>query len=81
MELLIDTSGQVRCLYDETVDLSSIGRLTIHRGSYVEPTEDGCWTADLAPALGPILGPFLNRSTALAAERDWLLENWLVPAG
>jgi len=33
-----------------------------------------------APALGPVLGPFLNRSAALAAERDWLLENWLVPA-
>jgi len=81
MDLLIDHVGGVRCLYDETVDLTTLGQLTIQRGSHVEPNEDGRWTADLAPVLGPVLGPFSNRSAALAAERDWLLENWLVPTG
>jgi hypothetical protein len=32
---------------------------------------------DLSPVSGPTLGPFQNRSEALAAERSWLLTNWL----
>jgi hypothetical protein len=79
MELLIDTSGQVRCLYDECLDLTAIGQVHIERGSYVEPRRDGTWTADLSPVDGPVLGPFSTRSAALAAERDWLLRHWLVP--
>jgi hypothetical protein len=27
----------------------------------------------------PLLGPFPNRSEALAAEVAWLAEHWLVP--
>ena len=38
MELLIDSGGHVRCLYEETIDLHQIGSLTISRGSHVEPT-------------------------------------------
>ena len=79
MQLLIEPCGDIRCVYDETIDLAVLGSLTIARGSHVEPTPDGRWTADLAPAFGPVLGPFSNRSAALAAERDWLLEHWLVP--
>ena len=45
------------------------GRLTIARGSHVEPTEAGDWTADLSPVGGPLLG--------LSAEREWLELNWL----
>jgi len=77
MRLVIKPDGSVRCLYDEAVDLSSLGSLTIQRGSHVEPDATGQWLADLAPVDGPVLGPFNRRSEALAAERDWLEKNWL----
>ena len=79
MELLIDPAGRVRCLYGEQVDLTSFGQLHISRGSHVEPTPKGTWTADLTPVGGPILGPFPTRSQALEAEREWLLQHWLTP--
>lgn len=77
MQLLIDVQGNIRCLYDETIPLASLGTLAIARGSHVEPTISGEWLADLAPVSGPCLGPFATRSLALAAERDWLEDNWL----
>ena len=76
MQLVIEPSGGVRCLYDETLPLAELGRLTIARGSLVEPTEAGRWTADLSPVGGPLLGSFATRSEALAAQREWL-EHWL----
>src|SRR5690242_15658285 len=76
-ELLIDTNGQVRCIYDEAIDLAALGQLTIRRGSHVEPRPDGRWIADLGPVNGPVLGPFATRSVALAAEADWLNRYWL----
>lgn len=79
MELLVDSEGAVRCLYDETIDLHRLGVLTISRGSHVEPTLDGHWIADLSPVDGPELGPFPTRSKALAAEVAWLSEHWLIP--
>lgn len=80
MQLVIARDGSVRCLYDETLDLFSFGRLMIARGSHVEPDECGNWQADLSPVNGPQLGPFTRRSDALDAERDWLEAHWLVPA-
>jgi hypothetical protein len=80
MQLIADRSGSMRCLYAEAIDLHALGRLSITRGSYVEPTEDGQWTADLAPVGGPMLGPFAARSRALEAERQWLEEYWLIEA-
>ena len=80
MRLIVAPNGTVRCLYDETLDLSALGRLTITRGSQVEPTAGGLWTADLSPVGGPLLGPFPDRSTALAAERRWLERHWLLPS-
>ena len=80
MELLVETSGRVRCVYGEAIDLHRIGPLSIQRGSHVEPTADGRWTADLSPVNGPILGPFESRAAALDAEVAWLSEYWLVPA-
>ena len=77
MELVITTNGDVRCVYDETLPLHELGVLTISRGSHVEPTETGQWTADLAPVRGPRLGPFATRSAALQAEREWLEQHWL----
>ena len=68
MEIVIQPSGTVRCLYGEAIDLSQLGRAKIHRGSHVEPTEDGHWSVDLSPVNGPRLGPFRHRSDALQAE-------------
>ena len=66
-------SGGVKCIYDETLDLRELGRLSITRASHVEPDSDGSWFADMGPSGGPVLGPFRSRSEALAAEREWLL--------
>ena len=77
MQLMISPCGNVRSVYDETIDLAEIGRLTISRGSHVEPDEAGRWLADLAPVGGPRLGPFPHRSEALMAEAEWLAAHWL----
>ena len=79
MELLIAPTGGIRCVYGEDVNLHQLGRLSIQRGSHVEPTADGQWTADLSPVNGPLLGPFVSRTDALAAEETWLLKHWLCP--
>ena len=50
MELFITPTGQVSCLYGEEMDLSTLGRQTIRRASYVEPTAEGDWTADFSAA-------------------------------
>jgi hypothetical protein len=77
MQLVILSGGQVRCLYDETIDVHQLGQPLIARGSHVEPDSAGQWHADLAPVGGPKLGPFILRSEALAAERAWLEAHWL----
>jgi hypothetical protein len=77
MRLVISPTGSVRCLYSEELDLAALGKLEIARASYVEPTADGQWLADLAPVGGPVLGPFAQRSDALAAEVEWLERHWL----
>ncbi len=79
MQLVIGPAGTVRAIYDETIDLSTLGTLSIARGSHVEPDDQGKWIADLSPVAGPRLGPFPQRSSALAAERNWLEAHWLVP--
>ena len=77
MQMLVSPGGEVRCLYNETLDLNLLGKLTISRGSYVEPVTDGSWFAYLSPVAGPALGPFSLRSDALAAEVEWLETYWL----
>jgi hypothetical protein len=81
MQLVVQPDGQVRCLYDETIDLAVLGQMTILRGSHVEPDTSGRWLADLSPVSGPTLGPFDLRSQALDAERAWLEAHWLPPRG
>jgi hypothetical protein len=81
MDLRIDSRGQVTCLYGETIDLRSLGRLSIRRASRVEPDDGGQWWADLGPLGGPRLGPFRRRSEALDAEVAWIEENVLKGAG
>ena len=50
---------------------SSLG----HRTS--NPTKHGLWWADMSPVGGPSLGPYRHRSEALAAEVEWLEDNFL----
>ena len=78
MELIILPDGQVKCIYDEALPLSDLGKLSITRASHVEPTSVGQWMADLSPVGGPQLGPFEKRADALAAEIDWLQTHWLL---
>ena len=79
MNIFIRPDGSLRCVYDEALDLTSLGKLEIRRGSHVEPDGGGYWWANLSPVSGPKLGPFCHRSEALTAERDWLERNWLQP--
>ena len=78
MDLIIERSGQARCVYDEAIALQTLGRLNVQRASHVEPNAMGEWIADLSPVQGPFLGPFALRSDALVAERAWLEEHWLL---
>lgn len=75
MDLVIEAGGQVRCIYDEAINLAALGRLSIRRASHVEPDADGHWVASLIG--GPVLGPFATRSQALEAEQAWLQASWL----
>ena len=77
MELIIESSGNARCVYSDTLPLVNIGKLRIERASHVEPNDKGEWIADLF--FGPTLGPFSKRTDAIAAEVQWLRDNWLLP--
>jgi len=72
MQMVVGMDGTVCFVYDELIDLASLGRVQIRRASHVEPDEDGRWWSDLSPAAGPVLGPFDRRSEAVAAEAAWL---------
>ena len=78
VEIAITPYGQTRMVFNECIDVRKLGAIKIERGSHVEPTPDGRWTADLSPVDGPILGPFDTRKEALDAEVTWLNANWLV---
>jgi hypothetical protein len=77
MEIIITATGRGRCVYGEAIDLTALGKLAIRRGSHVESTPNSQWTADMSPVNGPVLGPFSLWSEAIAAERQWLADNWL----
>jgi hypothetical protein len=79
MRMVIDRQGQIRCIYGEEIDLSTLGPISIRRASHVEPDAQGKWWADLSPVSGPRLGPFDRRSNALEAELAWL-ERWWLPS-
>jgi len=81
MDLLVARDGTVRAIYAEEIDLGLLGSPSITRASHVEPDEQGCWSADLSPVKGPVLGPFDHRSDALQAEQSWLEANWLTTTG
>jgi hypothetical protein len=72
MKLLVDSHGGIRCLYDESIDLTTLGELRICRVSSVEPDCTGHWWADMKIMGGPRLGPYPRRSEALRAEVAWI---------
>ena len=73
MPIILHISGaECTMLYDERLNLSSLGRQTITRASHVEPDGANQWWVDLSPVGGGHLGPFTQRSLALAAECVWL---------
>jgi len=77
IQMSVQSNGQIRCVYDETIELSTLGELWIQRGSHVEPDAHGRWSVDLSPVKGPSLGPFRLRSQALEEEHQWLELHWL----
>lgn len=77
MQFIVEPGGEVRCLYEEDIDLAALGMVFITRASHVEPDEGGGWWANLKTVNGPILGPFAVRSDALRSEKDWLIDHWL----
>jgi hypothetical protein len=77
MELVITANGEIRLIYQEEVDLSTLGAACIQRASHVEPDAHGRWWADLRPVDGPILGPFEQRRLALTAEILWLRQSFM----
>ena len=81
MQLVIEPGGTVRCIYDEAIDVATLGSPTITRASHVEPDDHGQWWADLSPVSGPRIGPYPCRSQALDAEQQWLASHWLVSTG
>ena len=40
---------------------------------------NSCWWADMLPMNGPVLGPFVTRSDALAAEVAWIDAHGMYP--
>lgn len=80
MQVIVTRTGQLRAIYDEALDFAAFGPAEIRRASHVEPDSARQWWADLSPVAGPVLGPFAQRSAALAAEIAWLAEHWLASA-
>lgn len=66
----ISADGVIRFVWsDHLAPLLKAGTAEIRRASHVEPTDDGRWTADLAPIGGAVLGPFDLRGQALDEEQ------------
>ena len=77
MFVWIRPDGTLHLIYDDAArGLLALGLATIRRASYVEPTSEGRWTADLGLMAGPRLGPFETRAAALEAEQTWLVHHF-----
>lgn len=77
--LNVGADGTVRMIYDDVlaVAIAEQGTQTIKRASHVEPIAGGGWSADMSPVGGPVLGPFRLHREAIAAERQWINNNYL----
>lgn len=82
-QIMIDADGRITAVYADGLPWEQIAMdlagetVDIQRASHVEPAGGGRWTADMGPVGGPVLGPFDERSEALAAETLWLRQNHL----
>lgn len=70
--MVVDAGGDVRCIYDEGIDLHEMRALQITRASHVKPDTEGFWWADIATVDGPVLGPYGIRTEVLKSEWEWL---------
>lgn len=79
ISLLVAPDGTLEFIYNDSLrPLFDLGRPEIRRASFVEPTANGQWAADMSPvAAGVILGPFVTRQEALDAETAWLRDHLL----
>ena len=80
--LYILPGGEVRWLHSDPAAKFAAGLggvMNTRRASAIEIGPGNCWYADLAPAGGPVLGPFPLecRAEALRAEEAWLAANHL----
>lgn len=76
--ITLDGDDNLQFIYDDELQfLNDLGTTVTKRASHVEPTDDGQWTADMAPSGGGVLGPFATRGEALQAETDWIRANVL----
>lgn len=74
----IDTDGTLSCLYNEVLDLRSLGEANTRRASNVEWDNDRqYWVVTLAN--GQELGCWPTRSEAISAEIEYL--NSLIAQG
>ncbi len=81
---VVASDGTLKTIYDDDLAdfLTGAGKVSITRASFVEPTPDGKWTADMSPSgENVILGPFRLREEALTAERDYLEKKLFGAAG
>jgi hypothetical protein len=71
VRLLVKTSGDVRCLHTDAIDLRKLGRLEVERASNVEFNDKAqSWEVSLPD--GTLLqGGFARRDEALAWEREY----------
>lgn len=78
MRVLIDKQGVLQFVYQEEVDLSSLGKHMICRASQVEPDADGTWYVAIIG--GITKRGFTSRSSALRWEKDYV-EAEILPRG
>ena len=60
MELVVTSAGLIRSIYDETINLKSLGQVHIRRGSHVEPDELGAGRPTCHRSAAPFWGHLNN---------------------
>jgi hypothetical protein len=70
-------NGEIKYLYNETINLNSLGEADIQRASYVEPSDDK-WYVDFSPiGEDKIIKGFGTRSEAIKYEIKYIENNIL----
>lgn len=71
MIIRFDVEGKAKTVYNEMLELETLGNVSHVRASHVEPDGAG-WSADMSPIGGPVLTGFSKRSEALKAEIEYI---------